>query len=415
MANAAATIPESANAHDSAWNRLLSPVDPTVFFNDYFGEKPLYIPGEPDRFADLCSWSDLNDVLDLNTLSAPQLHLMRGGKDLDPQLFQSRCEGHNRVDAAAVLKEMAEGATLIINYVDRHIPRLREFARSLERELRASVHVDIFAGCSPAAGLGAHWDHYECLNVQLSGSKLWKIFRPERLYPMRKTFVFPRRDDAETLSAPNRAPVWEGSLRTGDLIYIPRGWWHQVVPEQLPSLHLGITVEVPAGSDLLHWLADRLKAEEFVRKNIPYWKPPTERKSFLRDLRENVASHINDELLAEYLNHLDETSVPRPALGLPDSANAAGPILDSKTRVRLRSARKFTVEVDSPRGFFRFRWKGKSVEFSSLLLPAFQKLNEGAPQTVQQLSDGVPALAVKALVLALWTAGLVSIGEDGTL
>jgi ribosomal protein L16 Arg81 hydroxylase len=415
MANAAAAIPESARANISAWHHLLSPVDRTVFLNEYFGEKPLHIPGEPDRFADLCSWSDLNDVLDLNALSAPQLHLMRGGKDLDPQLFQTRCEGHNRVDAAAVSKEMAEGATLIINYVDRHIPKLREFARSLERELRASVHVDIFAGCSPAAGLGAHWDHYECLNVQLSGSKLWKIFRPQRLYPMRKTFAFPRRDDVETLHAPNEAPVWEGSLRTGDLIYIPRGWWHQVVPEQLPSLHLGITVEVPAGSDFLHWVADRLKAEELVRKNIPYWKPPTERKSFLRDLQETVASEIDDQLLDEYLDHLDVTAVQRPAFGLPGSTNSVGPILRASTSVRLRSPRGFAVETDSPRGVFRFRCKCQSFEFSSVLLPAFQALNEGVPQSIQRLSDGLPSLAVKALVLALWTAGLVSIGEDGTL
>jgi hypothetical protein len=55
MANAAAVIPEPASAQASAWDRLLSQVDPTVFLYDYLGEKPLYIPGVPDRFADLFS------------------------------------------------------------------------------------------------------------------------------------------------------------------------------------------------------------------------------------------------------------------------------------------------------------------------------------------------------------------------
>jgi hypothetical protein len=172
---------------------------------------------------------------------------------------------------------------------------------------------------------------------------------------------------------------------------------------------------VPAGSDFLHWVADRLKAEELVRKNIPYWKPPTERKSFLRDLQETVASEIDDQLLDEYLDHLDVTAVQRPAFGLPGSTNSVGPILRASTSVRLRSPRGFAVETDSPRGVFRFRCKCQSFEFSSVLLPAFQALNEGVPQSIQRLSDGLPSLAVKALVLALWTAGLVSIGEDGTL
>jgi ribosomal protein L16 Arg81 hydroxylase len=414
MVNAAAAIPESVHS-GTAWGRMLSPIDPAVFLDEHFGEKPLHVPGRPGKLADLFSWQDLNTILEQDMLSYPQLRLVRGG-DLDPKLYFNQHDGRRRVDAAILLKEMSDGATLILRYCDRLVPRLREFACSLERELGVSVHVDMLAGCSRVNALGTHWDEFECFNVQLSGVKYWKVYRPQRLYPQRRTFTFPLRDDVgdSPALAPEASPAWEGPLRAGDLIYVPRGWWHQVTPEELPSLHLSIAVEPPAGSDFLHWLADRLKSDELVRMNIPYWNV-AKRRAFLDRLHAAAESQVNEGVLAEYLCHSDETAVQRPALGLPQSASAVAPSLRASTRVRLQCPRKFIVEEDSSRGTFRFRCKGQFFEFGSFLLPAFQTLNGGGPQTMQRLSEGIPSIAVQALVLALWTAGLVSIGEDGTL
>jgi ribosomal protein L16 Arg81 hydroxylase len=415
MANAAAVIPEPARAHASSWSRLLSPVDLPSFLDEYFGEKPLHVPGTPDKLADLFSWHDLNAILEEDVLSYPQLRLVRGG-DLDPKLYFNKHDGHRRVDPAILLKEMSEGATLILRYCDRLVPTLREFACGLERELGASVHIDILAGCARVNALGTHWDEFECFNVQLSGVKYWKLYRPQRLYPQRKTSTFPLRDDVGDSPAPaaGDTPFWEASLKPGALIYVPRGWWHHVTPEELPSLHLSIAVEPPAGSDFLHWLADRLKSDDLVRMNIPYWNVE-KRREFLDRLHAAVASQLNEEGLAAYLGHSDDTAVPRPAFGLPHSARAVALSLRASTRIRLQWPRKLIVEEDSARGTFRFRCKGQSFEFGSYLLPAFQSLNEGGAQTVERLSEGVPSIAVKAFILALSNAGLVSISEVGAL
>jgi ribosomal protein L16 Arg81 hydroxylase len=413
MANAAAEFHELAQANASSWRRLLAPIDPAMFLNEYFGEKPLYIPGEPDRFAELFSWNELNAVLEQDILSYPQLHLMRDAKDLDPKLYFTKLEGRKRLDTAATLKEMIEGATLIINNGEVLWPRLREFLRDLERELRAVVHVDVLAGCSPAPALKVHWDQFECFNLQLSGAKLWKLYQPERRYALRKTHAFPLRDDVDNPAAPDAPPVWEGVLRTGDLLYVPRGWWHQVIPDEVPSLHIGIGFEPPTGSDLLHWLADRLRTEEIARRNIPYWKSLAERSSFLRDLREAAASHISCQILDEYLAHLDESAAARPTLALPSSANPQGPDLLPDTEVRFRASRKFFCDVDEQSRMFRFQWKGKTYEFSMMLLSVFQILNGGGSETIQKLSGNVPRVAVQAFLLALWTAGLISIGRPG--
>ena len=42
--------------------------------------------------------------------------------------------------------------------------------------------------------------------------------------------------------APPTRPVWSGALNSGDLLFIPRGWWHDAcIPEERDgegSIHL---------------------------------------------------------------------------------------------------------------------------------------------------------------------------------
>jgi len=42
---------------------LLSPIKPDVFFKDYFGKKPLHIPGYVEKFAGLFDWADFNRII----------------------------------------------------------------------------------------------------------------------------------------------------------------------------------------------------------------------------------------------------------------------------------------------------------------------------------------------------------------
>jgi hypothetical protein len=98
----------------------------------------------------------LNAVLEQGLLVCSQLHLIRDAKDLESKLYFTKLERRKRLDAAAALKEMTEGATLIINNGERLWPKLREFLRDIERELRALAHVDILAGCSLAPALEVH-------------------------------------------------------------------------------------------------------------------------------------------------------------------------------------------------------------------------------------------------------------------
>ena len=81
-------------------------------------------------------------------------------------------------------------------------------------------------------------------------------------------------------------PLWEGMLNDGDMLYIPRGWWHVATPLDEPTLHLTVGVNNPTGADLLSWFVDRLRASEDVRRDLPLFGRAEDQTALMDRLRE---------------------------------------------------------------------------------------------------------------------------------
>src|SRR5437764_302107 len=58
-------------------------------------------------------------------------------------------------------------------------------------------------------------------------------------------------------------------LEDGDLLYIPRGWRHMVVPLAEPTLHLSFDWRNPTGHDFLRWLQQELHAHPVLSRDLP--------------------------------------------------------------------------------------------------------------------------------------------------
>ena len=80
-----------------------------------------------------------------------------------------------------------------------------------------------------------HWDPYDNFLGQFYGSKFVILFSPQeskKLYPfdgyVRVSRVDPCYPDYETYPKSRSAHMMIGLLEPGDLLYFPRGWWHQL-------------------------------------------------------------------------------------------------------------------------------------------------------------------------------------------
>ncbi|MEU9489066.1 cupin domain-containing protein [Streptomyces decoyicus] len=162
-------------------------------------------------------------------------------------------------------------------------------AQHLESWLRTHVQVNAYASWSAQEGFGTHWDDHDVIVVQVEGSKHWRIYGPTQIAPMHRDSAHPE--------APPELPIADLVLGPGDVLYLPRGWWHAVAADQgVRSLHLTCGLTPHTGADLIGWLSETLPDREQVRTDVPLHAGPAGQAAYLESLRVLVVAALESQV-----------------------------------------------------------------------------------------------------------------------
>ena len=103
--------------------------------------------------------------------------------------------------------------------------------------------------------------------MQVEGEKTWNIWDGRADYPIaHPIFRSQTQDHHERAKGKLRAKVL---LKAGDLLYLPRGWYHDALAEAPASVHVAYGVHAPLGMDLMNILAERVLYDTEFRKPLP--------------------------------------------------------------------------------------------------------------------------------------------------
>ncbi|MGF1237126.1 cupin domain-containing protein [Streptomyces sp. 2-6] len=286
------------------------------FLAQVFGRTYRHFPGEPGRFGGLLDWDDLNGLLTHHRLEPPRLRLAVDGEALPQHAYSvpvttRRNTVWHRLKPAELHRHLAGGATLVLDAIDELHPGVGHLARGLERHLRTGIQVNAYASWTPQEGFGVHWDDHDVLVLQLDGAKRWRIYGATRQAPLHR--------DTDVPEAPPGEPLVDMVLNAGDMLYLPRGWWHAVAAsEGVHSLHLTCGMQTTTGADLLQWLSEDLRREATVRSDLPRFGTAQERADFMRSLGGLVMKEFDDGMLLDrFLAMRDATERARLVPSLP--------------------------------------------------------------------------------------------------
>lgn len=383
-------------------DEVLAPLTERQFLNQYLGKQFLYVKGSPAKFAGLLLWSDLNKILEHHELDVPRLRLLREGKAIPAESFVTR-RGRSRphLRAADLTAHVQQGATLILDSIDEIQQPITDLAEQLEQSFHTRIQVNMYAGWRTSRGFDLHWDGHDVLILQVAGRKRWAVYGFTREHPLP--------GDKDLAKTPPSEPVWEGMLEEGDLLYIPRGWWHVAVPLDEPTLHLTVGLHHATGADFMEWFAGRMRANAVVRADLPRLGSSEERREHMEKLREAMLAAWTPDLLDEYFAYRDARAVARPHFAFP--ASATKPRLPQDDSVSVKWIVSQPIVQD--RTNVRVIGDGREWTFAANAGPLFEALEQRGSCSMDELCSvsGISRETTRNLVAELLDAGLVSLAN----
>jgi ribosomal protein L16 Arg81 hydroxylase len=210
------------------------------FRSTYFEQKPHHFRSALiDRPF---TWSSIDRLLHILDPCAPTIRMFHHGQLAEHAYTDEVVEigkPRRRFNKPKFFEYLKGGATLQINWLERHSVEATRLCLEVGRFVGAQTSGNAYLSFSGDGTFGKHWDTHDVFAIQLIGRKRWRLFAPT--FPLPLTFQGHDRSGHQCPSEPS----FEITMEEGDVLYLPRGWWHHVVPLQGGSFHLSVGCYLP--------------------------------------------------------------------------------------------------------------------------------------------------------------------------
>ena len=256
----------------TSFEELLAPVTPGEFFGEYYGRKPLHVPGRADKFSGVMSWDGLNEALAVNAFwTTDNLRLYQDTAPVPAEDYCRSVPGLGarvmRPDPELVKSRLSRGASLVLNSIDTLTPGIRSVADALERALLGYVQLNLYCSFAEHRAFDSHFDTHEVFALHAEGAKTWNVYEGRLDNPIRHPAFLDL--TAERHRSNRRGLLMEVRMTPGDLLYIPRGQYHDALASSAAALHLTFGVMPLRGIDLLELLEEEAAADSLFRRDLP--------------------------------------------------------------------------------------------------------------------------------------------------
>jgi ribosomal protein L16 Arg81 hydroxylase len=390
---------------------LIHPCSAEDFLANYAGTGFLHVPGEAHKFASLFPWSALNHILRTHRFGSKGIRMVSGGRAVPREAFLK----DGIVRAPEMTELLREAATLVLERVDCMYEPVTGLAENLERVFEVPIQINMYAGWRVTHGFDVHWDDHDVIVLQVAGRKHWKIYGV--------TEKFPVKNSVELHSQPPTCdPVFDGLLNQGDVLYMPRGWWHVAIPCDEPTLHLTVGMRYPTGLDILRFVSQEMEQDVRMRMDLPLAGAASARTEVMKGVADAFASAIREPgLLDRFLKSTRAMASPRPSLGLPWSATLQAMPEAEDSVIRFATARGLEFEKEGDAGAINVVFNGKALTFAAAAKPLFDFLDATRPAPAEvsvgdfysRFTDEFESATLRQFLTDLAKHGIIVLSEPG--
>jgi ribosomal protein L16 Arg81 hydroxylase len=313
----------------SSLAELLDPMTPETFCAEYLHKKPLHVRGHPEKFASTLTWAELNRMLEMDVWTQQTLLLNLDTNSVPPAAYCVKAANRDhqpimRPDPDKVQALMGRGATLGLNEIETLAPGILALVHTIQRELGAKSSVNLYYSQKEHKGFDAHSDRHDVFAVQIFGTKRWNLYEGQLDRPIEHT-MFQNVPQMEYDRRKGKvAEVLE--MNPGDLLYLPRGKFHDALTSGDLSVHLAVASNEPLGLDWLTQLWNLAVRDPEFRAVLPYPEGPSGEQALhdhLRRLHDRLGTiAFDDQSLRMARNLRGGYGLKRGRYHLPDLPDA---------------------------------------------------------------------------------------------
>lgn len=264
-----------------------------TFFEKHFSKLPYSSAGGARDFCHLLNWTVVQNIFSEKKSVLRIVQDDRVIKDYVEIPFEE-AERHHQ-----------QGHTLLLRFAERSDKNLKALADEFQAYFHTPVDIQLYCTPENNNAFGWHYDVEEVFIIQASGSKTYTI-RPNTVHPLPLVTSIPKNLGYEQEKTPVQLQV---TLKAGDWLYIPSGWWHQARTES-ESMHISLGLMPTSAVDLASHLPTYLAQFPFWRTRMPIHQQfPTEAQEieYYRDaitkLGQDLVKHMSsDDFIKNFLN-----------------------------------------------------------------------------------------------------------------
>jgi bifunctional lysine-specific demethylase and histidyl-hydroxylase NO66 len=316
------------------------------FAKRHWGREPLLSTAADlaAGFDDLFSARAVDELITRRGVRTPFMRMAQEGSVLPASAYTASggfgAEIADQVSSDKVLAEFAGGATIVLQGLHRLWPPIIDFTRALIDDIGHPAQVNAYVTPPSSQGFDPHYDTHDVFVLQISGEKHWRIHAPVHVDPLRTQPWDQHR--AAVARAATHEPVIDAVLRSGDALYLPRGWIHSATALGATSVHLTVGMSAYTRADIVDALLDQVGDSAALRASLPLGL----------DLRDPEAlTPIVEQTVQALIETLQQTDASRPAAILSsrlDADTRAEPVAPLATLEALA-----TLDASTP-----VRWRG---------------------------------------------------------
>jgi hypothetical protein len=143
-------------------------------------------------------------------------------------------------------------------------------------------------------GYASHFDTMDVIAIQIEGEKRWNIYEGRFREATFTPGIRPSDFTTEQHDRMKGRVAQQITTRPGDILYLPRGVYHDALATDAASLHLSFGAAPLVGFTVVSMLASEAPKQEFLRRRLPHFEDRAELAAYLAAVGDHVKATLSD-------------------------------------------------------------------------------------------------------------------------